>query len=84
MIQPSAYLDENCITEHNVQIEGSAQDYANIFFSLTHSLFCSFENLMVKYTFCETIKIDVNAKSAFIYNLKNSLSAKQVKSFVQD
>ena len=37
------------------------QDYANSLF-FTNSLFCSFENLMVKYTFCETIKIHVFAK----------------------
>ena len=40
---------------------------------------------MVKNTFCETIKIHVFiTKSAFIHNLKNSLSAKWVKSAAQD
>ena len=40
-------------------------------FSFTNSHFCSFENLLVKFTFYKTIKIHFFVcKSAFIYNLK--------------
>ena len=55
--------------KHSAYIEGSAQDYANSLF-FTNSLFCSFEKLMVKYTFCETTKFHVCAKGVFIHNLK--------------
>ena len=45
------------------------QDYANSLF-FTYSFFCNFETLMVKYTFCKTIKIHVFYKSAFIHKFK--------------
>ena len=46
-----------------IYLEGSAEDYANSLFS--QIFFCSFENLMVKFTFCETTEIHVCAKKCF-------------------
>ena len=45
------------------------QDYANSLL-FTNSLFCSFENLMIKYTFCVNIKSHIFTTGAFIPNLK--------------
>ena len=52
-----------------ISLEGSDKTVLTHFF-FTNSLFCSFDNLIVKYTFCETIQIHDFSKSAFIHNSK--------------
>ena len=58
------------------------QDYANFCFFRQIHFFCSFENLMVKYTFCDTIKIHVFVKSAFIHNSTRNVEIPQKPGFL--